>query len=75
MTFSLHQGGVVMSSQVKHKHSHQDCVCPYTFNSIQFFIAVTITHTTEMHNTHNRGRKKSLQALIEANSLLFRQNI
>ena len=24
MTFSLHQGGVVMSSQVKHTHSHQD---------------------------------------------------
>ena len=24
MTFSLQQGGVVMSSQVKHTHSHQD---------------------------------------------------
>ena len=24
MTFSLHQGGVVMSSQIKHTHSHQD---------------------------------------------------
>ena len=24
MTFSLHQGEVVMSSQVKHTHSHQD---------------------------------------------------
>ena len=22
MTFSLHQGGVVMSSQIKHAHSH-----------------------------------------------------
>ena len=24
MTFPLHQGGVVMSSQIKHTHSHQD---------------------------------------------------
>ena len=24
MTVSLHQGGVVMSSQIKHTHSHQD---------------------------------------------------
>ena len=24
MTFSLHQRGVVMSSQLKHTHSHQD---------------------------------------------------
>ena len=24
MTFSLHQGGVVMSSQIKNTHSHQD---------------------------------------------------
>ena len=24
MTFSLHQGGVVMSSQIKHTHSNQD---------------------------------------------------
>ena len=24
MTLSLHQGGVVMSSQIKHTHSHQD---------------------------------------------------
>ena len=24
MTFSLHQGGVVMSSQIKHPNSHQD---------------------------------------------------
>ena len=24
MTFFLHQGGVVMSSQIKHTHSHQD---------------------------------------------------
>ena len=31
MTFSLHQGGVVMSSQVKHTHSHQDTpLSPYT---------------------------------------------
>ena len=29
--FSLHQGGVVMSSQVKHTHSHQDTpLSPYT---------------------------------------------
>ena len=31
MTFSLHQGGVVMSSQIKHTHSHQDTpLSPYT---------------------------------------------
>ena len=24
MTFSLHQGGVVMSSQITHTHNHQD---------------------------------------------------
>ena len=24
MPFSLHQGGVVMSCQIKHTHSHQD---------------------------------------------------
>ena len=24
MTFSLHKGGVVMSSQIKHTHSHED---------------------------------------------------
>ena len=31
MTFSLHQGGVVMSSQIKHTHSHQDTpISPYT---------------------------------------------
>ena len=31
MTFFLHQGGVVMSSQVKHTHSHQDTpLSPYT---------------------------------------------
>ena len=29
--FSLHQGGVVMSSQIKHTHSHQDTpLSPYT---------------------------------------------
>ena len=32
MTFSLHQGGVVMSSQVKHTHSHRDTpLSPYTW--------------------------------------------
>ena len=32
MSFSLHQGGVVMSSQVKHTHSHQDTpLSPYTW--------------------------------------------
>ena len=32
MTFSLHQGGVVMSSQIKHTHSHQDTpLSPYTW--------------------------------------------
>ena len=31
VTFSLHQGGVVMSSQIKHTHSHQDTpLSPYT---------------------------------------------
>ena len=31
MTFSLHKGGVVMSSQVKHTHSHHDTpLSPYT---------------------------------------------
>ena len=30
-TFSLHQGGVVISSQIKHTHSHQDTpLSPYT---------------------------------------------
>ena len=33
MTFSLHQGGVVMSSQIKHTHSHQDTpLSPYTWH-------------------------------------------
>ena len=32
MTFSLHQGGVVMSSHIKHTHSHQDTpLGPYTW--------------------------------------------
>ena len=32
MTFSLHQGGVVMSSQIKHTLSHQDTpLSPYTW--------------------------------------------
>ena len=35
MTFSLHQGGVVMSSQVKHTHSHQDKKWK-KYNEIQF---------------------------------------
>ena len=32
MTFSLHQGGVVMSSQVKHTHSHQDGILDTIIN-------------------------------------------
>ena len=33
MTFPLHQGGVVMSSQIKHRHSHQDTpISPYTWH-------------------------------------------
>ena len=33
MTFSLHQGGVVMSSQVKHTHSYQDTPLAHILDS------------------------------------------
>ena len=40
MTFSQHQGGVVMSSQIKHTHSHQDI----PFQSLRPFYSLSQPH-------------------------------
>ena len=39
MTFFLHQGGVVMSSQIKHTHSHQDSTIIPSYRHFLAFIS------------------------------------
>ena len=68
MTFSLHEGGVVMSSQIKHTHSHQDTpLSPYTWHlSLDFQLLspfyslfqphhVTVSHPSACDNQQSMG--------------------
>ena len=52
MTFSLHQGGVVMSIQIKHTHSHQDTpLSPYTWHlSLDFRLLRPFYSLSQSHH-------------------------
>ena len=52
MTFSLHHGGVVMSSQIKHTHSHQDTpLSPYTWqHSLDFQLLRPFHSVSQPHH-------------------------
>ena len=72
MTFSLHQGGVVMSSQIKHTHSHQDTHTRYIKCSTQ-----QKQRETELEERQKRvkmekraGRKSSPKDLVVARTYL-----
>ena len=82
MIFSLHQGGVVMSSQIKHSHSHQDTpLSPYTwhlnldFQYLRPFYSLCQPHhvTASLHspcdnhqNTGGRSERTQCQAKMAA---------
>ena len=68
MTFSLHQGGVVKSNQIKHTHSHQDTpLSPYTlqlsvhFQQLRPFYSLSqphhVTHPSPLHVITTRARE------------------
>ena len=54
MTFSLHQGGVVMSRQVKHTHSHQDTPLNNNKHNMVISIYKIWKKSKEIHITKNK---------------------
>ena len=62
MTFSLHQWGVVMSSQIKHTHSHQDTpLSPYTWHiSLDFQL---LHHFYSLSQPYLEWHPSSLQVI------------
>ena len=65
MTFSLHQGGVVKLSQIKHTHSHQDTpLSPYTwhlsldFQELRTFYSLSQPHhvTVSLPSPHDNNQ-------------------
>ena len=82
MTFSLHQGGVVMSSQITHTHNHQDTpLSPYTWLLIldfqylrPFYSLSQLHHLTASlpspcanhQSTEGRSERTQCQAKISA---------
>ena len=56
MTFSLHQGGVVMSSQIKHTHNHQDTRIVsniYYSDAYMEHLSLPSDHTDSPHNVYS----------------------